>query len=57
MLAILAEAGTLDELREKQKEARLLLELRIARLERGEVDIKRLIVEQVLSLAPEEYVV
>lgn len=57
MLSILAEALTLDELREKQKEARQLLELRIAELERGEVDLKRLIVEQVLSRAPEEYAV
>lgn len=57
MLSILAEARTLDELREKQKEAHRLLELRIAELERGEVDIKRLIVEQVLSRAPEEYAV
>lgn len=57
MLAILSEARTLAELSEKQREALQLLELRIAELERGEVDIKRLIVEQVLSRDPEEYAV
>jgi DNA polymerase II len=57
MLAILSEARTLDDLREKQREALKLLELRIAELERGEVDIKRLIIEQVLSRDVEEYAV
>lgn len=57
MLAILGQARMLDELRERQKEALKLLEMRIAELERGEVDIRRLIVEQVLSRAPEEYAV
>lgn len=55
MLAILSQARTLNELREKQKEALQLLEVRIGELERGEVDIKRLIVEQVLSRDIEEY--
>lgn len=57
MLAILSEARTLDQLREKQKEAVRLLEVRIAELERGEVKIERLIVEQVLSRDPESYAV
>ncbi|MCG3143147.1 MAG: hypothetical protein HONDAALG_00468 [Gammaproteobacteria bacterium] len=57
MLAILAEARTLDDLRERQRAALELLELRIAELERGEVDIKRLIVEQVLSRDIEDYAV
>lgn len=57
MLAILAEARTVAELREKQKEATALLEKRIEELLRGEVEVKRLIVEQVLSQAPEEYTV
>ncbi len=57
MLAILSEARTLDDLREKQREALKILELRIAELERGEVDIRRLIVEQVLSRDIEEYAV
>lgn len=57
MLAILSEARTLDDLRVKQREALKLLELRIAELERGEVDIGRLIVEQVLSRDVEEYAV
>jgi DNA polymerase-2 len=57
MLAILSQARTLDDLREKQREALKLLEARIAALERGEVDIKRLIVEQVLSRDVDDYVV
>jgi DNA polymerase-2 len=57
MLAILSQARTLDELRERQREAIELLELRIAELERGQVDIKRLIIEQVLSRDIEEYAV
>jgi DNA polymerase-2 len=57
MLAILSEALTLDELREKQRAAIELLELRIAELERGEVHISRLIVEQVLSREIEDYAV
>jgi DNA polymerase-2 len=57
MLAILSEAPTLDDLREKQREAIELLELRIAELERGEVHISRLIVEQVLSRNIEDYAV
>ncbi|MCG3145078.1 MAG: hypothetical protein HONDAALG_02619 [Gammaproteobacteria bacterium] len=57
MLAILAEARTLDDLRERQRAALELLELRIAELERGEVDIKWLIVEQVLSRDIEDYTV
>jgi len=57
MLAILSEARTLDQLREKQKEAVRLLEARIAELERGEVKIERLIVEQVLSRDLESYAV
>lgn len=57
MLSILAEARTLDDLRERQREALELLELRIAELERGEVEIKRLIVEQVLSRDIEDYAV
>ena len=57
MLAILSEALTLDDLREKQRTALELLELRIAELERGEVHISRLIVEQVLSRDIEDYAV
>ena len=57
MLAILSEALTLDDLREKQKVALELLDLRIAELERGEVHISRLIVEQVLSRNIEDYAV
>jgi len=57
MLAILSEALTLNDLREKQSEALELLELRIAELERGEVHISRLIVEQVLSRDLEDYAV
>jgi DNA polymerase II len=57
MLTILSEALTLDELREKQRAALELLELRIAELERGEVHISRLIVEQVLSRDVEDYAV
>src|SRR5262249_38310121 len=57
MLAILSEARTLDELRGKEKEALQLLDVRIAELKRGEVDVKRLIVEQVLSRKIEEYAV
>lgn len=57
MLAILGQARTLSELRQRQKEALRLLEMRIAELERGEVDVRRLIVEQVLSRAPDEYAV
>jgi DNA polymerase-2 len=57
MLAILSEALTLDDLREKQRAALNLLELRIAELERGEVHISRLIVEQVLSRDIEDYAV
>jgi DNA polymerase-2 len=57
MLAILSEALTLDDLREKQRAALELLELRIAELERGEVHISRLIVEQVLSRDIEDYAV
>lgn len=43
MLAILSQASTLDDLREKQREALKLLELRIAELDRGEVDVQRLV--------------
>jgi DNA polymerase elongation subunit (family B) len=57
MLAILSEAWMLDDLRVRQREALKLLESRIAELERGEVDIKRLIIEQVLSRDVEEYAV
>ncbi|MDX2030221.1 MAG: DNA polymerase domain-containing protein [Blastocatellia bacterium] len=57
MLAILAEARTLVELREKRKEAQDLLERRIGDLERGEVPLRLLLIEQVLSRAPEEYAV
>ena len=57
MLAILSQALTLDELREKQREALELLELRRAELKRGEVHISRLIVEQVLSRDIEDYAV
>jgi DNA polymerase elongation subunit (family B) len=57
MLAILSEARTLDQLRVKQEEALQLLETRITELERGEVDVKRLIIEQVLSRNIEEYAV
>jgi DNA polymerase elongation subunit (family B) len=57
MLAIPSEAPTLDDLRARQREALKPLESRIAELERGEVDIKRLIIEQVLSLDVEEYAV
>lgn len=57
MLSILSEARTLEELREKREEALRLLEARVAELERGEVDLKRLIVEQVLSRNIEEYAV
>jgi DNA polymerase, archaea type len=57
MLAIPSEAPTLDDLRARQREALKLLESRIAELERGEVDIKRLIIEQVLSRDVEEYAV
>jgi DNA polymerase-2 len=57
MLAILSEARTLDDLRVKQSEALKLLESRIAELERGEVDINRLIIEQVLSRDVKEYAV
>jgi DNA polymerase II len=57
MLAIMSEARTLDDLRARQREALKLLELRIAEIERGEVDIRRLIVEQVLSRDIEEYAV
>jgi DNA polymerase elongation subunit (family B) len=57
MLAILSQALTLDDLRERQRAALELLELRIAELERGEVHISRLIVEQVLSRDIEDYAV
>ena len=57
MLAILAEARTLSELRERRKDALKLLEMRIGELQRGEVGIRRLIVQQVLSKEPEEYAV
>jgi len=57
MLAILSQALTLDDLREKQRESHELLELWIAELERGEVHISRLIVEQVLSRDIEDYAV
>lgn len=57
MLVIMSEAQTLDDLRARQREALKLLELRIAEIERGEVDIRRLIVEQVLSRDIEEYAV
>jgi DNA polymerase-2 len=57
MLAILSEARTLDEYRARETTALELLETRIAELERGEVDIKRLIVEQVLSRRIEDYAV
>jgi DNA polymerase elongation subunit (family B) len=57
MLAILSQARTLDDLRERQRAALELLELRIAELERGEVEVKRLIVEQVLSRDIEDYAV
>lgn len=57
MLAILTEARTLSELRERQRVAQRLLEMRIGELQRGEVDISRLIVQQVLSKDPEEYAV
>jgi DNA polymerase-2 len=55
MLAILREAGSLGELREKREEALLLLDERIAELERGEVDVRRLIVEQVLGRNIEDF--
>jgi DNA polymerase elongation subunit (family B) len=57
MLAILSQARTIEEFQAKEKEALVLLERRIAELLRGEVDIRRLIIEQVLSRAPEEYAV
>ena len=53
----MAAARTLDDLREKQREALRLLEARIGELERGEMEIKRLIVEQVLTRDIEEYAV
>src|SRR5262245_36102211 len=57
MLSILSGDLTLNKLSETQGEAFRLLEQRIAELERGEVDTRRLIVEQVLSRAPEDYAV
>ncbi|HKX28205.1 MAG TPA: DNA polymerase domain-containing protein [Blastocatellia bacterium] len=57
MLAILSEARTLDEFREREKRALELLEIRIAELERGEVDLKRLIIEQISSRRVEDYAV
>lgn len=57
MLAILGEARTLNELHKKQREAQTVLKMRMEELRRGEVDIRRLVVEQTLSKAPEEYAV
>jgi DNA polymerase elongation subunit (family B) len=55
MLAILRKAGSLAELREKRGDALLLLDARIAELERGEVDVRRLIIEQVLGRKIEDF--
>src|SRR5262245_9515478 len=57
MLAILSQALTLDDLRERQRESHELLELWIAELERGGVHVSRLLVAQVLSRDIEYYAV
>lgn len=55
LLSILAEATTLEERKAKQTQAHALLEEQIKQLEDGSVPLKDLLVEQVLSRAPEEY--
>ena len=57
MLAVLAQARTLEELRERRQEAARIYEWYRAELERGGVDPRLLIVEQVLSREIEEYAV
>lgn len=57
MLAVLAQAQTLEELSQLRQETAKILEARIAELESGNVDPRLLIVEQVLSRDVEEYAV
>ena len=57
LLAIIATAHTLTELRDKQTEAAAVLVEPIAALERGEVSLAELLITQTLSRAPEDYAV
>jgi DNA polymerase-2 len=57
MLSVMAKVQNLDELRERRQEATQIYERYRAELERGTVDPRLLIVEQVLSRDVEEYAV
>jgi DNA polymerase-2 len=55
MLAALSQARNIQELRQRQQDARRLYEFRLAEIESGRVDPRLLIIEQVLSREIEEY--
>ncbi len=55
MLAVLSEARNVEELRPRRRDARRILDARLAELEGGLVDPRLLIVEQVLSRGVGEY--
>ncbi len=57
MLGVLAQARTLEELHERRREAARIYDRYRAELERGAVDPRLLIVEQVLSREIEEFAV
>jgi DNA polymerase II len=55
MLAALSQARNIQELRQRQQDARHIYESRLAEIESGRVDPRLLIIEQVLSREIEEY--
>jgi DNA polymerase-2 len=55
MLAVLSQAQNIEELRRHKQNARQIYEARLAELESGQVDPRRLIIHQVLSREIGEY--
>jgi DNA polymerase elongation subunit (family B) len=55
MLAALSQARNIEELHQRQQDARRIYESHLAKLESGRVDPRLLIIEQVLSREIEEY--
>ncbi len=55
MLAILAQAQTLEELHQLRQEAVKILDARTAELESDTVDPRQLLIEQVLNCDVEDY--